>query len=219
VSTHQPGWTRKITIFGATGGTGKGLVEQALAAGHQVTAVVRDPARVTTSDPELTVVRADVMDPAAIGPHVAGRDAVVTAIGSRSLRESTTVQTDSASSILRAMEEQGVRRFVVVSNSGMRTDGDGPFSKYLVKPVLWRVLKHPWTDMWHMEDVVRVSGLDWTIVRPPRLTDRPRTGSYRTAEGRNLRGGFLVSRADVADLMLNVLERPDTVGKIIGIAN
>jgi putative NADH-flavin reductase len=70
-----------------------------------------------------------------------------------------------------------------------------------------------------MEDILRDSGLDWTVVRPPRLTDKPLTGSYRTAYGQNLRGGFLVSRADVAQLMLRVLEQPQTIKQAIGIAN
>ena len=70
-----------------------------------------------------------------------------------------------------------------------------------------------------MEDILRDSGLDWTVVRPPRLTDRPPTGRYRTAPGRNLRRGFFVSRADVAHLMLHVLERPDTIGQAIGVAS
>jgi putative NADH-flavin reductase len=78
--------------------------------------------------------------------------------------------------------------------------------------------KH-YADLALMEDVLRDSGLDWTVVRPPRLTDKPLTGSYRTAYGQNLRGGFLVSRADVAQLMLRVLEQPQTIKQAIGIAN
>jgi uncharacterized protein YbjT (DUF2867 family) len=70
-----------------------------------------------------------------------------------------------------------------------------------------------------MEDIVRDSGLDWTVVRPPRLTDKPLSGAYRTAYGRNLKRGFLISRADVAHLMLRVLGQPGTIGQTIGIAN
>jgi uncharacterized protein YbjT (DUF2867 family) len=70
-----------------------------------------------------------------------------------------------------------------------------------------------------MEDVVRKSGLDWTIVRPPRLTDKPLTGTYRTAYGQNIRRGIFVSRADVAHLMLRVLEEPETIYQTIRIAN
>ncbi|MCI2423715.1 SDR family oxidoreductase [Saccharopolyspora sp. K220] len=209
----------RITVFGATGGTGSRLLEQACAAGHQVTAVVRDPARLTFSHPELSVVRSDVMDPAAIQPHVAGRDAVVSAIGARSTKAPITVQTDSTTSILKAMADAGVRRFVVVSNSGMLTDGDGPVSKYVVKPILWRFLKHPWTDMGRMEDVVRASELDWTIIRPPMLTNGPRTAGYRTAVNRNVRGGNRISRADLADCVLRHLADRDSIRTAISVAN
>ncbi|MGP4020070.1 NAD(P)-dependent oxidoreductase [Saccharopolyspora sp. 5N708] len=209
----------RITIFGATGGTGKHLLEQACAAGHQVTAVVRDPARLTYAHPELSVVRADVMDPAAIRPHLAGRDAVLSAIGARSTKPPITVQTDSTTSILTAMADAGVRRFLVVSTSGMLTDGDGPMSKYVVKPILWRILKHPWTDMGHMEDVVRASESDWTIIRPPMLTDGPRTTRYRTATNRNVRGGNRISRADLADCVLRQLSDPDSIRAAISVAD
>ncbi|MEV0086834.1 SDR family oxidoreductase [Saccharopolyspora sp. NPDC050642] len=208
----------RITIFGASGGTGKHLLEQACAAGHEVTAVVRDPARLAHDHPGLTVVTADVMDPAAIRPHVAGRDAVISAIGSRDLKP-TTIQTDSTRSILDAMAAAGARRFLVVSNCGMLADGDGPVTKHVVKPILWRILRNPWTDMGHMEEVVRASGLDWTIIRPPQLTNGPRTGRYRMAVDRNVRGAKRISRANVADCLLRELADPGSVGKAIAVAN
>ena len=86
-------------------------------------------------------------------------------------------------------------------------------------PDLLRALSTPGDDLALMEDALRDSGLDWTAVRPPRLTDRPLTGAYRTATGRNLRRGFLVSRADVAHLMLRLLDQPQTIGRAIGVAN
>jgi len=209
----------KIALFGATGATGQHLLEQARAAGHEVTAVVRDPAPITTAHPRLTVVRADVMDRNAIGPAVAGHDAVVTTIGSREGRTPTTVQTDTTSSIVQAMQQHGVRRLIVVSNSGMVTDGDGPMSRAVAKPILRRILKHPWADMQGMEDVVQASELDWTILRPPMLTNGRHTGSYRTAVGHNVRGGIRVSRANVADLILRCLANEDSVRTAISIGN
>ena len=89
----------------------------------------------------------------------------------------------------------------------------------LLSPLIKAVLRKPYADLALMEDLVRDSGLVWTIVRPPRLTDGPLTGRYRTAFGRNVRRGLLVFRADVAHLMLRALERPETVGQAIGIAN
>ena len=86
-------------------------------------------------------------------------------------------------------------------------------------PLLRSTLREVYADLALMEDAVRDSALDWTVVRPPRLTDRPLSGTYRTALGRNLRGGLLVSRADVAHLMLATLDRPETIGQTIGIAS
>jgi putative NADH-flavin reductase len=208
----------KIAVFGATGRTGRLFLGRAGAAGHQVTAVVRDPGSLPADDPGRTVVVADVMDPGAIGPLLAGHDAVVTAIGPREGRAPTTVQADSTASIVAAMRHHGPRRLVVVSNSGMVTDGDGPVSRLLAKPILRRVLRHTWADMRRMEGVVRASELDWTIVRPPMLTDGRPTGGYRTAVDRNVRGGIRVSRADLADSILRCLTDPRSVGTAVAVA-
>ena len=89
----------------------------------------------------------------------------------------------------------------------------------LFGPLIKTALHDHYADLARMEDVLRESGLDWTIVRPPRLTDKPLTGKYRMAYGQNLRGGLLISRADVAHLMLHAVERPESIRQTIGIAN
>jgi putative NADH-flavin reductase len=208
----------KIALFGATGGTGRQFLAQASAAGHEITAVVRDPTRLPDRT-GLSVVAADVMNPDAIGPLIAGQDAVVTTIGSRQARKPTTVQTDSTASILSAMRHNGIRRLVVVSNSGMITTGDGPVSRMVVKPIVGRLLRYTFADMRRMEDLVRASELDWTIVRPPMLTDGRRTGAYRTAIDRNVRGGIRISRADLADSLLRCLAETALVHAVVSIAN
>jgi putative NADH-flavin reductase len=209
----------KIALFGATGGTGRQIIRQACDAGHEVTAVVRDPARLTQSHPHLTVLRADVMDPAAIGPAISGRDAVVSALGSRDGRVPTTICTDSATSITQAMHTEGVQRLVVVSAGTLTTDGDKPLTRLILKPVLGTVFKHTIADKRRMEDLIRASGLEWTIVRPPRLTNGPRTGAYRSAINRNVRGATRVSRADLADCILHCLAQHDPLHAAISIAN
>src|SRR5438093_7382938 len=120
----------KLTVFGATGGTGRHTVSQALAAGHHVTAVVRDPARLGVTDhPQLDVVTADVMDPDAIVTALAGRDAAVSALGAHG-RGPTTVCSAGVASIIAAMRAVAVRRLVVVTASGPFTDeGDGPVTR------------------------------------------------------------------------------------------
>ncbi|WP_375373487.1 NAD(P)-dependent oxidoreductase [Micromonospora sp. ATA51] len=100
-----------------------------------------------------------------------------------------------------------------------RDPGDGPLMRYLLGPAIRRVLRRHYADLALMEEVLRDSGLDWTVVRPPRLTDKPLTGAYRTAYGRNVRGGLTVSRADVAHAMRHLLDRPESVGRTVGIAN
>jgi putative NADH-flavin reductase len=216
----------KLTVFGASGGTGSQLVGQALDAGHDVVAVVRDPARLPVSHPNLTVLTADVLRPADIAEAVAGRDAVISALGhSRRKQErktgSPTLLADSARSITAAMRNTGSRRLVVVSASGPFPDeGDGPLLRYAAKPLLGRtVLKTPWRDLAAMDELVRRSGLDWTLLRPPQLTDNPLTGRYRTRQGVNLRRGLHVSRADLAHLALAVAGDPDTYRTVIFIAD
>jgi putative NADH-flavin reductase len=216
----------KLTVFGASGGTGSQVVSQALGAGHHVMAVVRDPARLPVRHQNLTVLTADVMRPADIAEAVAGRDAIVSALGHSQRKgerkgASPTLLADSARSITAAMRNTGSRRLVIVSASGPFPDeGDGPVVRYVAKPVLVRtVFAVPWRDMAAMEEVVGDSGVDWTALRPPRLTDKPLTGRYRTREGMNLRGGLQVSRADVAHLALAVAGDPDTYGTAIFLAD
>jgi len=206
----------KLTIFGATGGTGRQLVRQALAAGHEVTAVVRGEATGLGTDPHLTVVRANVMDPSAVESAIVGRDVVISAIGPRDLKP-TTVCTDSARSIITAMRAVGVRRFIVVSANGPFSEGDGFFTKVLIKPIVQWILRHPFADVVRMESQVRDSGLEWTILRPPRLTNGALTGHYRRAFNRNVRGGFSISRADLAHCALECLNDPDSIGVAVGI--
>ncbi|WP_031003659.1 NAD(P)-dependent oxidoreductase [Streptomyces sp. NRRL F-5727] len=210
----------RITVLGATGGTGRQLVEQALDAGHHVTAVVRDPSRLRLRQgadaPRLDVLTADVMDPEAMTAAVAGRDAVVSALGSAPRTEAS-VCSDGARSVIAAMRTTGTRRLIVVTASGHVVDeGDGPFTRALVKPVVRRVLAGNFADFARTDRIVRDSGLDWTIMRPPRLTDgAPRP--YRTATDRNVRGGITLARADLARAILAALAEPGSVRHTIGL--
>jgi putative NADH-flavin reductase len=210
----------KLTVFGASGATGRCLTTQALAAGHEVTAVVRDPARLTV-DPHsrLQVVTADVMDPAAIAPAVVGADAVLTGVGPRGTG-STTVIADSVRSIIAAMEMSGARRLLALSGSIVADEGESPYLRYLIKPLARRTfLRHVNADMAAAEGEIEASRLDWTILRPPRLTGKRATGSYRVAIDRNLPHGFTVPRADLAACMLTLIDDPATVRTRVGIAS
>jgi putative NADH-flavin reductase len=209
----------KLTIFGATGATGTCLVQQALSAGHQVTAVVRDPARLAVpAQPWLRVITADVLDPAAISPAMDGADAVITAVGPGT--GASTLRQDSTRSIIQAMQKTGTRRLLMVSGSVVADEGESSFMRYLLKPLVRRTfLRHVYADMRGAEDEIHDSSLDWTIIRPPALTSKPARGTYRTATDRNLPHGFAISRADLAAFMLTVLDDPATVRRHIAIAN
>lgn len=210
----------KLTILGATGATGACLISQALAAGHEVTAVVRDPARLAGPDhPRLRIVTADVMDPASIVPAIAGAAAVLSAVGPRGTGPTTVIQ-DSVHSIIAAMDKTGTRRLLQVSGSIVADEGESPYLRYLIKPVARRTfLRHVCADMRSAEDEIRASDLDWTIFRPPALNGKAAAGAYRTAIDRNLPHGFTVSRADLAACMLATLADPATVHRHIAIAS
>jgi putative NADH-flavin reductase len=210
----------KLTVFGATGATGTSLIEQALAAGHGVTAVVRDPARLAVPAHRLlSVVTADVMNPDAIRPAVSSGEAVLTAIGPRDTGPTTVIQ-DSTRAIIAAMQTTGTRRLLMLSGSIAADEGESPYLRYLIKPLARRTfLRHVCADMRAGEREVRASGLDWTIVRPPALTSKPPTHEYRTAIDRNLPHGFRVSRADLAACLLALVDDPASVGKHVGIAS
>ena len=210
----------KLTIFGATGGTGTCLTTQAIAAGHSVTAVVRDPARLAVpAHPRLEVVAADVLDPASIRPAVDGADAVLTAVAPPGTGPSTLRQ-DSTRSIIQAMQKTGGRRLLAVSGSVVADQGESPYLRYLLKPLARRTfLRHVCADFRGAEDEIHASGLDWTIFRPPSLTGKAASGTYRTATGRNLPHCFSISRADLAAGMLTLLDDPATVHRHVCIAS
>ncbi len=220
----------KLTIIAATGGVGRELLEQAVAAGHDVTAVVRNPGKLSR---EVRAVTTDMSapDPEAMESAVAGTDAVLSGLGPHSNSDAG-VASRGIRAIVAAMRATSVRRIVVVSAAPVSTvaspsrpnppkhdPGDGFFMRYLFSKIAGARFGKVYADLALMEDVLAGSGLDWTVVRPPQLTDKPLTGRYRTAYGQNIRGGFSVPRADVAQFMLRVLGQPETIHQVIGIAS
>jgi putative NADH-flavin reductase len=213
----------KLVVFGASGRIGTELVRQAVAAGHQVTAVVRAGSAVEVPVPAgsrgvVAVVPADVMDPEAITAVLAGHDAVLSVLGPRD-RGPTSVLSDGARSVLRAMGDAGVRRLLVVSVAGIHTKGDGPLTRYVAKPLVQRIFKESFADARRLEDLVRSSSLDWTIVCPPRLTDGAAKGSVRSNADGTVRGGFTITRADVAAYLLGAVDDATLVRRTVVIAN
>ncbi|MFE9426833.1 NAD(P)-dependent oxidoreductase [Kitasatospora sp. NPDC006697] len=260
----------KLTILAASGGIGRHLLDQALAAGHEVTAVVRQPAKLAdltgsravqadravqtvpagrtdrtrrpdpASQPEsrpesrlLRVVQADLAtaDAAALLPAVTGADAVLSALGAVG-KSGIGVAEHGTLAVLEAMRTAGIGRILVVSAAPIGTvasparphpprhdPGDGFLMRHLLSPAVKRVLRAHYADLARMEDALRASDLEWTSVRPPQLTDRPLTTTYRIALDQNLRGGSKISRASVAHYLLRALDDPSTIGHAVGIAD
>jgi putative NADH-flavin reductase len=220
----------KLTIFAATGGIGRHVLERALEAGHDVTAVVRNPNRLPDN---VRIITADLVAPddAALESALHGADAVLSGLGARS-KSDIGVASRGTSAILEAMKASAVRRIVVVSAAPIGTvpspgrptppkydPGDGFLMRHLFSPLVKAAFHQSYADLAVMEDMLRASDLDWTAVRPPRLTNKPATGTYRIAYGQNVRGGLTISRADVAHLMLEVLHRAEAIKQTIGVAN
>ena len=192
-----------VIVFGSTGGIGKHVVEQALEAGHRVTAVARRPEAITLRHPCLAVVKCDVMEADLVMKVVKGHNAVVSAIGTPK-SVPTTLYSQGLANIIRAMEAASVRRVVCISSSGL--DPAVWWQKLIAKPLLWTFLKDMYTDLVRMETKVKQSTLDWTIMRPPQLTDKPRTGQYQVGVNQQLTRGSQISRADVADCIVKNLD-------------
>ena len=210
----------KITVFGATGGIGRQLVAQALHQGHDVTAVVRDAARLPISDVALHVVtvpgleQPDLLRSALIGSH-----AVLSAVGPRG-RKDGPVASKAVRTILNAMDSAGVRRLVAVSAApvGPVPDGESALNRWLLLPLVGRLLRSVYTDLGEMEAQLLRSSAAWTVIRPPKLVNKPLTGIYRTTLGGNVPRGISISRADAAHLMLAALDQPATVKQAVGVA-
>lgn len=196
----------QVVVFGATGGTGRELVKQALGHGHSVRAFVRDPERLKVIHHRLEVVTGDALDAKAVAAAVEGQDAVLSALGTNE-RKPNTILSDAIRNLLAAMEAHGPRRLLFVSSLGVgETKGQlGPIYNYVLLPTL---LKHIFADKETAESLIRDSALEWTIARPGRLTNGWLTGKYRAAPGA-AKGRLFpkIARADVADFMLNALER------------
>ena len=202
----------KVAIFGATGRTGRLLVEVALAEGHEVAALVRDPGKLGASRERIRVVEGNVLIPSGAEETIAGADVVLSALG-HTKTSTADVQTRGTQNIVAAMDKHGVRRLVSLTGAGVRDPGDRPKVVDRVFAGLLKVLQRDvLQDAERHAEVIKGSGLDWTIVRAPRLTDGPETGKYRVGlVGEN--SGTKISRADVAGFMLRALADDSYVGR------
>jgi putative NADH-flavin reductase len=195
----------KIIVFGASGGTGKSVVEQALEAGHQVTVVVRNPEAFNVSNKNLEIIKGDVLQLATFENALKEKDAVVSCLGSRD-RKPTTVYSKGTSNITAAMRKAGVTRIICLSAGAVIVPPKSSFVlKFVVKNILQRIFKHIYADMLVMEKMLADSGLNWTVIRAPRLTNGKHTGKYRDSVNEPLSNPSSISRADLADYIVKHL--------------
>jgi putative NADH-flavin reductase len=202
----------RVFVLGATGRTGGELLAQAAARGHRITAFVRSPQKLGPIPERVTTRRGDARSVAELRDALSGHDAVVSALGTGGLG-ATTILRDSARSVVAAMKAEGLRRLLVVSMGALFPDGG-------ILPAVLRntILRNVAEDSREMERIVMDSGLDWTIARPPRLTNGPLTKHYLVEDGHMAPGSLSLSRADLAHFLLSEVESNEHVQQIVGLA-
>ena len=206
-----------LVVLGATGGTGRELVKQALARGHFVTAFVRSPHRLKEFQDRITVRQGDLLNSVSLEQVIQGHDAVLSGFGPRVpvSKADANLLERFARALVTAMPAAGVQRVVVESVAFLFKNSVFPPAYLLGRLFFPRAV----ADASAMERIFADTDLDWTMVRPPELTDRPYTGKYRVREGHLPRCGLKISRADVADLIIKLAENRASIRKVVGIAN
>jgi|SRR5918996_61570 uncharacterized protein YbjT (DUF2867 family) len=206
-----------IVIFGANGQTGRLLTNRVLAAGHSAVAVTRHPDEFPLTHPRLTVAGGDVRDAASMVKVVGGADAVLSTLGVPFSMRPIDTYSVGVRNIVAAMREAGARRLVVVSSTGAYhypNRIDTPFALRILEPVITRTIgKSTYDDQRRMENIVRDSGLAWTIVRPSGLFDLPEPTNYVAGEVDPV-GGY-TARIDLADYMVKLAGDPTAASKTV----
>jgi putative NADH-flavin reductase len=188
----------RIIVFGATGGSGRAAIDQAIAAGHEVTAFVRRPEALTGIDKRVKIVAGDATDTAAVTAAIAGHDVVISGLGTRPWRHRD-ICSEGTRAIIAGMQASGVRRVIVMSSLGV---GDSWQHTGLALKIGGAILlRKAFRDKAAMEDLLRATDLDWIVVRPGLLTNGKARGRWRAADDGSLRSGS-ISRADTAAFML-----------------
>jgi putative NADH-flavin reductase len=195
----------KLTVFGATGGVGREVVTQALAAGHHVTAYVRNPAKLTVTDASLTVITGELTDRDAVQRAVHGADAVISALGPSLDRKATGMPlVDGTRIIVEAMRAEGVERYIGMATPSLRDPRDTGSLLGRLVPFMGRTfLSRAYRELLEMSQIVTDSGVDWTVARFTRPTDGARTGTIRAGYLGRDKIRASITRADIATFLLD----------------
>ena len=199
----------KLFVIGATGRTGQEILQQGLVRGHHVTAFVRSPESITLKNERLSVLKGNATDEGQLYEAMQNHDAVISTLGPREVFKPSSLLNDSAVATSRAMQRSGVKRIVVLSAAAHFPGIPNRIASF--------VLRNHMRDSLAMERIVQANGLDWTIARPPRLTQEDSL-TYRSREGAAPSMGFTLARKAVAAFILDAIEQNKHIHKIVGIA-
>jgi putative NADH-flavin reductase len=202
----------RLFVLGATGATGQHLLRIGLEHGHQITAFVRSPNKIFQRSSLLKVVQGDVFNASQLTQCLAGHDCVLSAFGPTTIR-ATTLRREFGRTLGLSLRNSKVPRAEIVS-AAFLFPNIGILGYFLTRTLFRQMTP----DMAGMESEIMRSGIDWTIVRPPRLTNGPATRAYRVTDDRLPKGGTIVSRADVAEFMIGEAEKPEHLRRIVGVA-
>jgi putative NADH-flavin reductase len=210
---------KNIIVFGATGPTGRGFVKQAIDQGNELTIIVRDINSFKLTHPKLKVIKGDALRYATFEREVIGKDAVISCLGSGGKTNPTVIYSKGIENIILAMKQASVRRLTCISAMGLSINDKMSFlGKILTKFIAQKVYKEPYKDMRVMENILESTDLDWTIVRPPMLTNKVKTGIYRIGINEHISRPLSISRADLAHYMLNSIDDAKTFKSKVEIA-
>jgi putative NADH-flavin reductase len=206
----------KITVFGATGGTGRNVVDVVLAKGHEVVAVARRPETIPPRE-RLTVRQGDVLDAAGIAPALVGADAVISAIGPTSNSKPGTLLSQGTHNILAACAQAGVRRYVFESGMVCSDGSELSVLGSLAIRGFRAIFPKLYADKLIAEAEIRASALDWVIVRPPALKHAPATGKYVAGPRARIFPGRTLSHADCAEVLWRAATEPQWVKQVVNV--
>ncbi|MGI8412026.1 MAG: NAD(P)-dependent oxidoreductase [Solirubrobacteraceae bacterium] len=209
----------RIAVIGATGHTGTHVIEQGLARGHHMKALARRPEAVSLRDANLTVARADALDSEQLNQVMAGCEAVISALGVGASRAPTVIYSQGIANALLAIKANAANKLAVISAAPVGPRAEQPFlERRVAMPVLERVFGATYDDMRRMEALLATSEIDWVSLRPPRLVNKPATGTYRL-DATPLPKARSITYADLATALLDSLDRQDLFRRAVFVAN
>jgi putative NADH-flavin reductase len=206
----------KVAILGASGMTGKQLIEQGLAAGHTIIGLARSPEKILFDDPRVIKRKADAFDTASVVAALEGAEAVITTVGKRDLRDKRiNLSTAAHVGVVAGMQAHNIRRLLVISSTGAARIK----RKGIQRNIYLFLRRKYYRDMYEMEQQVMASGLDVTMLRAPLLYDGPSTARYKVIEDETYPNGIKISRTDVAQFLIHELSENAWINRVIAIAD